>query len=82
MRRRHGDRFPLVSLYLVFGLQGVLMWIVSLPVQAAMVPATPSGLVALDFAGVALWAVGHALRDGRRPAARALQGATRRTAPP
>jgi len=58
MRRRHGDRFPLVSLYLVFGLQGVLMWIVSLPVQAAMVPASPSGLVVLDFAGIALWCVG------------------------
>ena len=58
MRRRHGSRFPLVSLYLVFGLQGLLMWIVSLPVQAAQVPDSPSGLVALDFAGIALWCVG------------------------
>jgi steroid 5-alpha reductase family enzyme len=33
MRRRYGERFAVVSLYLVFGLQGVLMWIVSLPVQ-------------------------------------------------
>jgi len=58
MRRRHGSRFPLVSLYLVFGLQGLLMWIVSLPVQAAQVPDSPSGLVALDFAGIALWCLG------------------------
>ena len=58
MRRRHGARFGLVSLYLVFGLQGVLMWVVSLPVQAAQVPDTPSGLVALDFVGIALWCVG------------------------
>jgi len=58
MRRRHGDRFPIVSLYTVFGLQGVLMWIVSLPVQAAQVPDTPSGLVLLDYAGIALWCVG------------------------
>ena len=58
MRRRHGDRFALVSAYLVFGLQGLLMWIVSLPVQAAMVPGSPSGLVVLDFVGVGLWCVG------------------------
>jgi steroid 5-alpha reductase family enzyme len=35
MRARYGRRFPLVSLFLVFGLQGVGMWTVSLPVQAA-----------------------------------------------
>jgi steroid 5-alpha reductase family enzyme len=58
MRRRHGARFGLVSLYLVFGLQGVLMWVVSLPVQAAQVPDAPSGLVVLDFVGIALWCVG------------------------
>jgi steroid 5-alpha reductase family enzyme len=58
MRRRHGGRFPIVSLYLVFGLQGVLMWLVSLPVQSAQVPVSPSGLVALDFAGIGLWCVG------------------------
>jgi hypothetical protein len=36
MRRAHGDAGPLRSLFVVFGLQGVLMWIVSLPVQAAV----------------------------------------------
>ena len=58
MRRRHGARFGLVSLYLVVGLQGLLMWIVSLPVQAAQVPDSPSGLVALDYLGIALWCAG------------------------
>jgi steroid 5-alpha reductase family enzyme len=58
MRRRYGARFPIVSLYLVFGLQGMLMWVVSLPVQASQVPNTPSGLVALDFIGIAVWCVG------------------------
>jgi steroid 5-alpha reductase family enzyme len=58
MRRRHGSRFPLVSLYLVFGLQGVLMWVVSLPVQAGQVPATPDGLIWLDLVGIGFWAVG------------------------
>ena len=54
----YGARFPLVSLFTVFGLQGVLMWIVSLPVQAAQVPDTPSGLVALDVVGLGLWCAG------------------------
>ena len=58
MRRRHGSRFPLVSLYLVFGLQGVLMWVVSLPVQVGQVPASPDGLIWLDFVGIAFWAIG------------------------
>ena len=55
MRRRHGDRFWLVSLGTVFGLQGVLMFVVSLPVQAATTSA-PLGL--LDALGVAAWLSG------------------------
>ena len=39
MRERHGRRFPLVSLLTVFGLQGTLMWIVSLPIQVGIVKA-------------------------------------------
>ena len=33
MRARHGKRFPLVSLYSVFALQGLLIWVISLPLQ-------------------------------------------------
>jgi steroid 5-alpha reductase family enzyme len=60
MRRRHGDRWPVRSLFVVFWLQGALMWIVSLPVQVAMDDPTPVGLGALDWAGTAVWAVGLA----------------------
>ena len=57
MRKRWGSRFPLVSLGTVFLLQGVLMWIVSLPVQLGQVEESPDvGVVA--WIGVALWAVG------------------------
>ena len=57
MRRRHGDRFWIVSLATVFGLQGALMLVVSLPVQIAQaVPGPPVG--AIDAAGLALVAVG------------------------
>ena len=32
MREKHGKRFPLVSLFTVFLLQGMLMWFISLPI--------------------------------------------------
>ena len=57
MRRHWGARFPWISLVTVFALQGVLMWIVSLPVQLTM--AAPGGALGpLDGLGVALFAVG------------------------
>ncbi len=60
MRRRHGDGWPLRSLFVVFWLQGALIWVVSLPVQAAMADPTPAGLGLLDWVGTAVWAVGLA----------------------
>ena len=58
MRKKHGDRFPLVSLLTVFVFQGLLMWIISLPVQVAEIAPAPEHLVGLDYLGAALWAVG------------------------
>ena len=58
MRRHYGARFPLLSLATVFGLQGVLMWLVSLPVQFGQFAAMPAQLTRLDWAGGALWLVG------------------------
>ncbi len=58
IRRGFGDRFWLSSLAVVFLLQGVLMWIVSLPVQAAVVAVEPQSLVWLDAVGIVLWATG------------------------
>ncbi|WKZ81854.1 MAG: DUF1295 domain-containing protein [Acidimicrobiia bacterium] len=55
-RRRWGRRFPAVSLGTVFLLQALLAWVVSLPVQVAMVDGGAPGLIAI--AGVAVWAVG------------------------
>ncbi len=57
MRRHYGARFPIISLATVFGLQGVLMFVVSLPVQLGQGDATPDiGVIA--YVGVALWMVG------------------------
>jgi len=46
------------SLWLVFGLQGVLMWLVSLPVQVGVVPDLPTSLGPVELVGTILWAVG------------------------
>jgi steroid 5-alpha reductase family enzyme len=58
MRAYHGARFPIVSLGTVFGLQGVLMWLVSWPVQAAVRPTAMSPIGWIDLIGVALWTTG------------------------
>ena len=63
MRRRHGARWPLRSLAVVFWLQGALMWAVSLPVQAAMVGGNGAASAALMWIGVALWSVGLAFES-------------------
>jgi steroid 5-alpha reductase family enzyme len=56
LRERRPERFWLVSLGMVFLLQGGLIWVVSLPLQAASAQDDPLG--ALDVVGVAVWAVG------------------------
>jgi steroid 5-alpha reductase family enzyme len=57
MRRKHGARFPLVSLYTVFAFQGALMWVVSLPVQLGQADdGAPVGPLAVI--GVFAWVVG------------------------
>lgn len=58
MRKRIGSRFVLISLFTVFGLQGVLMWVISLPLQVAQFSREPARLTWLDFLGLGLWAVG------------------------
>jgi steroid 5-alpha reductase family enzyme len=59
MRRVWGARFWWISLFTVFAFQGVLMWIVSLPVQLGQV-AAGGPLGALDAVGTALFSIGFA----------------------
>ena len=63
MRAAHGTRFPLVSFGTVFLLQGVLMWIVSLPLQAAQRAEADAPLGWIDAAGILLWAIGIAFES-------------------
>lgn len=66
MRKRNDPGFAFKSLYLVFGLQGLLAWIVSISLLAAI--ASPEPLGVLDYAGAALWFGGlafEATADGQ-----------------
>jgi len=59
MRRKAGDAFVGRSLRTVFGLQGLLMWIISLPLQLAVVaPGGPPN--ALGSLGLAVFVLGFA----------------------
>lgn len=62
IRARNEPNFAFKSLYLVFGLQAVLAWVISLPLLVAIHSDAPLGW--LDIAGVALWVVGLVLEAG------------------
>ena len=57
MRKHYGTRFPLISLVTVFVLQGMLMLVVSLPVQLAQQSSTEP-ISVLGMVGVTVWLVG------------------------
>jgi steroid 5-alpha reductase family enzyme len=52
IRARNQPNFALKSLYLIFGVQALIAWIVSAPFFAGMAAATPLGLA--DMAGIAV----------------------------
>ncbi|HET7868029.1 MAG TPA: DUF1295 domain-containing protein [Burkholderiaceae bacterium] len=56
IRQRNQPHFAFKSLFIVFGLQAVLGWVVSTPLLAAL--ASPQALNAVDAAGIALCAFG------------------------
>ncbi len=59
MRRKAGAAFPLRSLVTVFALQGVLMWLISVPLQLALLD-DRRRIGALAWLGVVLFVVGFA----------------------
>lgn len=58
MRQRFGPSFTWTSLLIVFGLQGVVMWIVSLPIQMAPVFFHPQPSIPLAVIGTGVWLTG------------------------
>jgi steroid 5-alpha reductase family enzyme len=67
-RADYGPRFWWVSLFTVFGVQGVLLWVISLVTQAGQIYSEPSRWVWQDALGVLVWGVGfffEAVGDGQ-----------------
>ncbi|MFO0451309.1 MAG: DUF1295 domain-containing protein [Pseudomonadota bacterium] len=62
IRANNQPGFAFKSLYIVFGLQAALAWVISLPLLAAVNSTAPLGW--LDAAGVALWLVGLVFEAG------------------
>ncbi len=56
MRKKSPDSFWLISLWKVFGLQAVIMWVVAVP--AVVTLGSDTSLWWLDYIGIAIWAVG------------------------
>ncbi len=74
MRQTHGDRFPWISLWTVFILQGGLMWLIALPVFAGA-RAHEEPAIWLAVPGLLLWATGliwEAVADAQLARFRAL----------
>ena len=57
-RAEHGKDFWWVSFFTVFGIQGVLLWLISLVTQAGQLSRIPDRMVWLDMLGLLLWLVG------------------------
>jgi len=62
IRKNNEPGFAFKSLYIVFGLQGVLAWLIALPLLPAITSNT--ALNVLDIAAVLLWLVGFVFEAG------------------
>ncbi|MGB1111096.1 MAG: DUF1295 domain-containing protein [Gammaproteobacteria bacterium] len=67
IRERNEPNFRLKSLYLVFGLQAVLAWLISAPLLAAIQPGVDANEIPafnwLDVFGIGLWLIGFAFES-------------------
>lgn len=57
-REEAGTKWWWQSFFRVFVLQGILLWIISIPLLAAQYSPLPEKLILLDFLGVIVWLVG------------------------
>jgi steroid 5-alpha reductase family enzyme len=57
-RQKSGDRFWLVSLFKVFILQALFMWVISMVIQLGQMTPAPAALGWLDMLGTVVWAIG------------------------
>jgi steroid 5-alpha reductase family enzyme len=57
-RQKAGDRFRLVSLFKVFILQALFLWVISIGLQIGQLAPQPDTLTWLDGLGIFVWAIG------------------------
>ena len=57
-RRASGERFWIVSLFKVFWLQALFLWVIAIVVQIPQVPSLPAHFTLWDAAGALLWTIG------------------------
>jgi steroid 5-alpha reductase family enzyme len=57
-RKQYGRNFWLVSLFKVFLVQALFMWMISLSLQFGQIASSPDYLTFLDFTGMAIWIIG------------------------
>jgi steroid 5-alpha reductase family enzyme len=57
-RRRYGPGYWWISFFQVFLLQGVLMFIIGMPLLPAQIGPTPNALALLDVLGLIVWLIG------------------------
>ncbi|MDH3621932.1 MAG: DUF1295 domain-containing protein [Gammaproteobacteria bacterium] len=62
IRANNEPGFAFKSLYIVFGLQGVLAWLIALPLLPAVLSDAPLGV--LDAAAIVLWITGFVFEAG------------------
>lgn len=64
-RKKYGEtRYWWISFFQTFLLQGILMWLISVPLLGAMYAGFEKSLGILDYAGILIWLVGFSFEAG------------------
>jgi len=58
MRERHGEAFSFKSLFIVFWLQAVLLWVIAMPLFAVAFNRSSTDLTPLDFVALVVFTIG------------------------
>lgn len=62
-RNEYGNKFPVVSLFRVFLVQGLFMWLIALSIQLAQLFPRPESLTLSDYAGLGIWVIGFIIES-------------------
>ncbi len=63
MRAKHGEMFWIISLFKVFIVQALFLWVIALGLQYGIAVPEPRGLTALDIAGLLIWSAGFIIES-------------------